>query len=82
LVLKHRIKQLSLWFSILDQKGVKLPKFNDKPISLTLDDAWLSGFTDAEGCFNVGITLRKDGRSKRPATSETWPTSNLSKRVV
>jgi hypothetical protein len=25
-------------------------------VSVTLQDAWLSGFTDAEGCFNVSIT--------------------------
>ena len=25
-------------------------------VSVTLQDAWLSGFTDAEGCFNVTIT--------------------------
>jgi hypothetical protein len=26
------------------------------PVRITLHDAWLSGFTDAEGCFNVSIT--------------------------
>jgi len=26
------------------------------PVLITLQDAWLSGFTDAEGCFNVSIT--------------------------
>jgi hypothetical protein len=28
----------------------------NKAVSVTLQDAWLSGFTDAEGCFNVSIT--------------------------
>lgn len=60
LILKHRIQQLSLWFSILNQKGYKLPDFNDRPLSPSLNDAWLSGFTDAEGCFNVGVYNRKD----------------------
>lgn len=26
----------------------------------TLNDPWISGFTDAEGCFNINITVRKD----------------------
>ena len=30
----------------------------DKLIKPTLNDAWLSGFTDAEGCFNVKIDKR------------------------
>lgn len=27
----------------------------NQAVSVTLQDAWLSGFTDAEGCFNVSI---------------------------
>ena len=30
------------------------------PIKPTLQDSWISGFTDAEGCFNVNITKRTD----------------------
>lgn len=32
----------------------------DKLIKPTLNDAWLSGFTDAEGCFNVNIDKRSN----------------------
>jgi hypothetical protein len=32
----------------------------DKLIKPTLNDAWLSGFTDAEGCFNVKIEKRSN----------------------
>jgi len=32
----------------------------DKLIKPTLKDAWLSGFTDAEGCFNVKIEKRSN----------------------
>lgn len=32
----------------------------DKLIKPTLNDAWLSGFTDAEGCFNVKIDKRSN----------------------
>lgn len=31
-----------------------------KPKKLTLDNAWFSGFVDAEGCFNVNITKRSE----------------------
>lgn len=54
LVLNHRINQLNEWFKVL---GFKL-EYIVTPVLPTLNDAWLSGFTDAEGCFNVNITSR------------------------
>lgn len=54
LVLKHRIRQLSEWFKVL---GLNL-EYISTPVLPTLNDAWLSGFTDAEGCFNVNISSR------------------------
>jgi hypothetical protein len=30
------------------------------PVKITLEDAWLSGFTDAEGCFNVSLLKNSD----------------------
>lgn len=62
----HRINQQSLWFSILNQNmPCSEPNlvFNDKPTIPTLNDAWLSGFTDAEGCFNVSIIKRKESKT-------------------
>lgn len=57
LALTHRIKQLSLWTKVLNKKfGENTIILIEKAVSLTLQDAWLSGFTDAEGCFNVSIT--------------------------
>ena len=35
----------------------------ETPILPTLSDAWLSGFTDAEGCFNVALTTRSGTKS-------------------
>ena len=56
----HRISQLALWVNALNNRfgssATKTIKLNNIPVSVTLQDGWLSGFTDAEGCFNVSIT--------------------------
>lgn len=53
----HRIQQLTLWVNALNNRfGSETLKLNNTPVSITLKDGWLSGFTDAEGCFNVSIT--------------------------
>ncbi len=61
LVLNNRINQLSLWINILNKNiyGNNINLIN-KSVNITLNDAWLSGFTDAEGCFNVSITSNKN----------------------
>ena len=67
LALTHRIQQLSLWINVLNKKfgSARAQRaqtventiiFINKAVSITLQDAWLSGFTDAEGSFNVSIT--------------------------
>lgn len=57
LAIDNRIKQLALWVNALNNRfGSDTMKLNNTPVSITLQDAWLSGFTDAEGCFNVSIT--------------------------
>jgi hypothetical protein len=57
LALNHRIEQLTLWVNALNNRfGYKIMKLNNTPVKITLQDGWLSGFTDAEGCFNVSIT--------------------------
>ena len=57
LALTHRIQQLSLWVKALNNRfGSNTILFINTAVSVTLQDAWLSGFTDAEGCFNVSIT--------------------------
>lgn len=59
LAISRRIEQLSLWVQALNNRfGSNTILFNNIPVSITLQlqYAWLSGFTDAEGCFNVSIT--------------------------
>lgn len=55
--LDHRIEQLSAWIEILNLKGFNIQFLFDK-VSISLLDGWLSGFTDAEGCFNVTVGVR------------------------
>lgn len=53
----HRIEQLAKWVNALNNRfGSDTIKLNNTLATITLQDAWLSGFTDAEGCFNVSIT--------------------------
>lgn len=63
LVLPYRILQLSLWIQILKTKNIKVDDLIETPKSISLLDSWLSGFTDAEGCFNVQITSRKESQT-------------------
>jgi hypothetical protein len=44
-----------------------IPEVSNNLFSPTLNDAWLSGFTDAEGCFSVKIGNKKDSR-----VSQRW----------
>lgn len=56
LAINHRISQLSLWINVLNKYFDLNPiLLINKPVLITLEDSWLSGFTDAEGCFNVSI---------------------------
>lgn len=53
----HRIEQLTKWVNALNNRfGNETIKLDNTPVTITLQNAWLSGFTDAEGCFNVSIT--------------------------
>lgn len=53
LVIPRRITQLQVWLNVLGN----IQLITTSPIP-TLLDAWLSGFTDAEGCFNVSVLFR------------------------
>lgn len=63
LKLNKRKIQLKKWYNNLYQKDLNLkklnlnclPLINNKINKIGLEDAWLSGFTDAEGCFSLRI---------------------------
>lgn len=59
LVLQHKQSQLLHWINSYNSSPnlVNLELITTLVIP-TLSDAWLSGFTDAEGCFNVKIEKR------------------------
>ena len=57
IALSHRLQQLALWVKVLNNRfGEDTISLINIPVTVTLQDGWLSGFTDAEGCFNVSIT--------------------------
>ena len=57
LAITHRIKQLSFWIKILNNRfGTNTILLIKAAVPITLKDAWLSGFTDGEGYFNVSIS--------------------------
>jgi hypothetical protein len=74
LVLLNRLKQLSKWINVINNKNIVINStslqrrylnkidFIDKLKLPSLSDAWLSGFTDAEGCFNINIGVRQKGK--------------------
>jgi len=68
LVLQARLKQLNNWYIALNNAikfdfslfySKSLPIFIESCKEPTLNDAWLCGFTDAEGCFSVKINNAK-----------------------
>lgn len=55
-VLKHRNTQLHQWYNNISSNTISpLP-----PATISLNNNWLSGFTDAEGCFSLVISKRKE----------------------
>jgi hypothetical protein len=60
--LEHRIRQLALWINKI-KINKKLPHLAElvhitKSPEISLNNGWLSGITDSEGCFNIHISPR------------------------
>jgi LAGLIDADG endonuclease len=63
LILPKRIKQLKEWLTVYRQNPNNYYiSLIDNSIKLSLKIAWISGFTYAEGSFNVHITKRVEQR--------------------
>jgi LAGLIDADG endonuclease len=63
LALTYRINQLNRWIKFLPKLNIEenfginnIPLVNKINFLPTLNDSWLSGFTDAEGCFSISIS--------------------------
>lgn len=62
LATKNKIEQLRKWIECLNKNsspGGEVIVHNPNPFRPRLNDAWLSGFTDAEGCFYVSVVKQK-----------------------
>jgi LAGLIDADG endonuclease len=66
--LESRVNQLSKWSIALNNASrfnfalfqtINIPNLIEKVKQPSLNDGWLSGFTDAEGCFSVKIEKRE-----------------------
>ncbi len=68
----HKIKQLVAWSMLFkrfaENNSNPLPPLGEvitKPVKLSFNNSWFSGFVDAEGCFNVYVTKNNKGISLR-----------------
>lgn len=56
---KTRIR-FEAYYNLIHNKFPDLPFFIDKPAILSLNNGWISGFTQADGGFNIQIKKRKN----------------------
>ena len=79
--IKHKIGQLVEWSKLFNTKNMENPALPGEgwilgsasnplevitePVKLSLNNSWLSGFVDAEGCFNVYVSKNNKGISLR-----------------
>lgn len=79
--IKHKIGQLVEWSKLFNTKNMENPALPwegwilgsasnpleviTEPVKLSLNNSWLSGFVDAEGCFNVYVSKNNKGISLR-----------------
>ena len=62
--LDSRKEQFKLWLNAFNLKYKENISFLDKEFKPSLNDAWLSGFTDAEGCFTCSVYDNKSNTAK------------------
>jgi hypothetical protein len=62
--LNSRKEQFKLWLSAFNFKYKENISYLDKEFKPSLNDAWLSGFTDAEGCYTCSVYDNKSNTAK------------------
>lgn len=60
LLIEHRQQQLKQWLILINNLKWETIEISMRKMEVTLNTSWLSGFTDAEGCFNITIQKRKE----------------------
>lgn len=64
--IEHKINQLVEWSKLFNGKNKdNLLEVITEPVKLSFNNSWLSGFVDAEGCFNVYVSKNNKGISLR-----------------
>ncbi|KAM9955272.1 hypothetical protein ACTFIW_000196 (mitochondrion) [Dictyostelium discoideum] len=59
-IIAHRQQQVSNWITLINNLKWDLIEIDRRKIEIDLTNSWLSGFTDAEGCFNITIQKRQE----------------------
>lgn len=63
IITKYINNQFMLWLEGFNKKYNDNVKFIEPKFKVNLNNAWLSGFTDAEGCFTSSVLTSKEGRT-------------------
>ena len=63
LITQYKINQFNLWVEAYNKAYNTNIEFINSKHKLSLDNAWLSGFTDAEGCFTSSTWKSKTGQN-------------------
>jgi Proton-conducting membrane transporter/NADH-Ubiquinone oxidoreductase (complex I), chain 5 N-terminus/LAGLIDADG endonuclease len=60
---KHKNNQFKLWVKGFNKIYKMNINYSEPKHKLNLDNAWLSGFTDAEGCFTSSVLISKENKT-------------------
>ena len=63
IITRYKNNQFMLWLEGFNKKYNENIKFIKPNLEVNLNNAWLSGFTDAEGCFTSSVLTSKEGRT-------------------
>lgn len=57
--LKNKIEHLEKWYNIIKTYNINIPLIDKNIPNISINNSWLSGFTDAGGCFHISISKDK-----------------------